>query len=140
MKRIRIVHRILKQTGAHRILLGYIAMFFVCAVIIWIREPGIVTLGDAIWYCYAVVTTIGFGDVLVTTPLARIVSYILSIYSVMAVAIITGVVVNYYNQIVEMRQSETVTAVLDRLEHLTDMTEEELEKLSETVRTMRRKR
>jgi voltage-gated potassium channel len=140
MKRIHIIHRLLKQTGAHRLLVGYIAVFFACAVIIWVREPGIETLGDAIWYCYAVVTTIGFGDVLVTTHLSRIVSYILSIYSVMVIAIITGVVVNYYNQIVEMRQSETITAVLDRLEHLPDMPEEELEKLSETIRVMRRKR
>ena len=64
---------------------------------------------------------------------------ILSSYAVLAIAIITGVVVNYYNQIVELKQSETITAVLDRLEHLPEMSKDELEELSRDVRSIRRK-
>ncbi len=139
MKGLRILVRILKQTGATRILLGFIVLYFLCALIIWLREPQIKTYGDGLWYCYAVITTIGFGDVIVTSHLSRVVSMILSSYAVLAIAIITGVVVNYYNQIVELKQSETITAVLDRLEHLPEMSKDELEELSRDVRNIRRK-
>ncbi len=138
MKKLRILGRILKQTGADRILLSFAVFFVICAVIIWLREPQIETLGDALWYCYAVITTIGFGDVLVTTHLARIVSALLSAYAVLAIAIITGVVVSYYNQIVQLRQSETLTAVLDRLENLPDLSGEELADISAKVKKFRK--
>ena len=139
MKRLKIIGMIMKKTGADRILTGFILFFMICAVIIWLREPQIKTPGDALWYCYAVITTVGFGDVLVTTHLARIISVILSIYAVLVIAIITGVVVNYFNQIVQMRQSEMIGSVLDELEHLPEMTQEDLEELSKTIKKLRTK-
>jgi len=130
----------MKHTGADRILLGFLLFYIVCAFIIWLTEPQISTFWDAVWYCYAVITTVGFGDVVVTSHLSRIISMILSAYAVLVIAIITGVVVNYYNQIMEMRQSETITAVLDRLEQLPEMSKDELEELSGRIKTMRNHR
>ena len=140
MRRLRILNRILKQTGADRLLYGFVVFYILCAAVIWLSEPGIQTMGDALWYCYAVITTVGFGDVLVTTPLARIVSVILSIYAILVIAIVTGVVVNFFNQIVELRQSETMMSMLDKLEHLPEMSGSELEEISQQVREMRNKR
>ena len=130
----------MKHTGADRILLGFLLFYIVCAFIIWLTEPQISTFWDAVWYCYAVITTVGFGDVVVTSHLSRIISMILSAYAVLVIAIITGVVVNYYNQIMEMRQSETITAVLDRLEQLPEMSKDELEEVSGRIKTMRNHR
>ena len=138
MRKLRILRRILKQTGADTILSGFAAFYAACAVIIWLREPQISTLGDALWYCYAVITTIGFGDVVVTTLLAKVISVVLSIYSVLVIAIVTGVVVNFFNQIVQLKHSETLTAILDRLEHLSEMSGDELEELSEKVKDLRK--
>lgn len=140
MRRLRILNRILKQTGADRLLYGFVVFYILCAVVIWLSEPGIQTMGDALWYCYAVITTVGFGDVLVTTPLARIISVILSIYAILVIAIVTGVVVNFFNQIVELRQSETMMSMLDKLEHLPEMSGSELEEISQQIVDMRNKR
>lgn len=140
MRRLRILNRILKQTGADRLLYGFVVFYILCAAVIWLCEPGIQTMGDALWYCYAVITTVGFGDVLVTTPLARIISVILSIYAILVIAIVTGVVVNFFNQIVELRQSETMMSMLDKLEHLPEMSGSELEEISQQIVDMRNKR
>ena len=48
MRKLRILKRILKQTGADAILSGFVAFYAACAVIIWQREPQILTLGDAL--------------------------------------------------------------------------------------------
>ena len=140
MRRLRILNRILKQTGADRLLYGFVVFYILCAAVIWLCEPGIQTMGDALWYCYAVITTVGFGDILVTTPLPRFISVILSIYAILVIAIVTGVVVNFFNQIVELRQSETMMSMLDKLEHLPEMSGSELEEISQQVREMRNKR
>lgn len=134
MKRIKILRRIMRQTGAGKIWSGFLVFFLGCAVAIWILEPTITDLGDALWYCYAVVTTIGFGDVTVISPLARALSVLLSIYAALVIAIVTGVVVNFFNQIVALRQKETLTALTDKLERLPELSVEELEWISRKVR------
>ncbi len=140
MKRLQVLRRIMKQTGADRMLLGFAAFYLVASIIIWITEPDIRNLGDALWYCFAVISTIGFGDVIATTFIARIISTVLSIYAALVLAIVTGVVVNYYNQIVALRQSETLAAILDRLENLAGMSENELQELSQDIKDLRKKR
>ena len=137
MKKLKILKRILKQTGADKMLLSFLGVILLSAFLIWIWEPEIHTLGDAVWYCYAVITTIGFGDILVHTPVARIVSIVLSVYAILIIAIITGVVVNFYIHLVEMRNKDTLTRFLDRLEHLPELEKEELEEISEAVKKFR---
>ena len=72
MKNLRIIRNILKQTGVTKIIVVFIAYILVTGLIVWAWEPGIDNYGDALWYLYAVATTIGFGDVLSTTLLVRI--------------------------------------------------------------------
>ena len=119
--------------------MGFLLLFFVCAGIIWLREPDIRTYGEALWYCYAVVTTIGFGDVVAQYPLSRILSVLLSVSAAVVIALITGVIVNFFNQVTALRQKETVTALMDSLEHLDELEPEELRQISERVRQFRNK-
>ena len=86
------------------------------------------------WYCYAVVTTIGFGDVVAQTLLSRVLSVALSISAALVIALVTGVVVNYYNQITELRRKETLSALMDKLERLPELSKEELEDISRRVK------
>ena len=134
MKRLRLIMRILRETGADAILGSFIGFLLLCALVIWIMEPEIRSYWDAVWYCFAVVTTIGFGDVVVRTFIARAISMILSCYAVIALAIITGVVVNYFTQVIELRKKDSLTALVDKLERLPELSREELEELSERIR------
>lgn len=129
----------MKRSGASRIWSGFLVFFFLCALVIWLREPSIHTLWDGIWYCYAVVTTIGFGDITVSSPLSRVLSILLSVYAVLVIAIVTGVVVNYFNQLVELRQKGSLTTLIDKLERLPELSPEELEQVARQVREYRGK-
>lgn len=136
-KRIRILWNILEHTGANRLLYSYFLFIFVDAFLIMVFEPTIKTYGAALWYCYAVISTAGFGDVIVTAPAAKILSVLLTVYSVILLAIVTGVIVSYYNQIIERRDKETLVAFLDRLENLEELSEEEMRTLSNQVKHFR---
>ena len=121
---------ILKRTKATQILSGYIVFLFVSAAIIQLVEPDINRYGDALWYCYAVLSTAGFGDIVAMTFVGKLVSVLVTIYTIFVVAIVTGVVVNYYGQIVEMQRRETAMMFLDKLERLPELSKEELEDIS----------
>ncbi|MGE9964734.1 potassium channel family protein [Fusicatenibacter saccharivorans] len=137
MKKIKVLWLILKRTKADRILSGFFLFLFAAAGIIQLAEPDITRYGDALWYCYAVISTAGFGDVVAVTFLGKICSVLLTVYSIFVVAIVTGVVVNFYSQLVEMHDRETLTIFMDKLEHLPYLSKEELETISQKIKQLR---
>ena len=136
LKNFRVLRRIMKETHATKVWYSFLIFFFICAVLIWLREPDIETYGQALWYCYAVVTTIGFGDLTVQSFISKIISVALSIYAAGVIAIMTAVVVNYFNHLVELRRKESLTALIETLKGLPELPKEELEDISERVRKL----
>ena len=63
-----------------------------------------------------------------------------TVYSLIVIAVITGVIVNYYMQMLELKNKETLAAFLDRLEHLPELSEKEIAELSEKVKKFRGQR
>lgn len=137
MKKIKVLWMILKRTKANQILLGFLLFLFTAAAVIQLVEPNINRYGDALWYCYAVISTAGFGDVVAVTCIGKVFSVLLTIYTIFVVAIVTGVVVNYYTQLVELQRKETLAMFMDKLERLPELSKEELERISKKVREFR---
>lgn len=128
---------ILRNTHTYKILIGYVVYVFLTAFLILITDESIDNYGDALWYCYAVLSTAGFGDVVVTGFLPKILSVILTIYSAIVIAIVTGAIVNLYSQITEETNKETLNAFLDQLENLPELNHHELSDLSKRIQSFR---
>lgn len=62
--------------------------------------------GNALWYNFAVVTTIGFGDITVTSFIGRVLTVILGIYGIIVVALITSIIVNFYGEMKKVRPED----------------------------------
>ena len=137
MKKIRVLGIILKRTKADRVLSGFLLFLFAAALIIQIVEPDINRYVDALWYCYAVISTAGFGAVVAVTFIGKVCSVLLTIYSMFVLAIVTGVVVNFYSQVVETHSKETLTPLMNQLEHLPELSKEELEAISQKIKKLR---
>jgi voltage-gated potassium channel len=134
MKRLRILKGVLKRTHADRLISGFVVFFLLDAFLIMLVEPGITNYRDAIWYCYAVFSTAGFGDLVAVTVPGRILSILLTVYTILIVALVTGVVVAFYNDVVSMEYKASKAEVLDKLEKLETLSKEELSELSEKIR------
>lgn len=138
MKKLRMLGGILRQTNSDKILISYILFVLVDALVILIMEPGISRYTDALWYCYEVISTTGFGELVVTTHIGRLCSILLTVYSLIIIAIITGVVTNFYIQIIEVRQKDTITSFLDSLEHIDELDKDELTEIANKVKKFRK--
>lgn len=96
--KVRILVRIIVSTFSLEVLLGLLIMIVCSSLIFMAVEPNITTFPEGLWYCFAVVTTIGFGDYVAVTPVGRVVTVFLGIYGLVVVAVITSIIVNFYNE------------------------------------------
>ncbi len=141
MKKLQILRLLLKESGAEKIFRGFLIFFLICAALILWREPEIRSYGDALWYCFSLVTTVGFGDVLATTAFSRSISVILSIYALLVIAIVTGLVVSFFNRLTDLRQRKILTEIMIDPQQLLELSEAELKELANvTIACLNQKR
>ena len=94
----KVLFKIIVRTYALEIILGLLTIIVAFSLILWMYEETIPTFPDALWYSFAVVTTIGFGDFAAVSAIGRVLSVILGIYGIFVVAVITSIIVNFYNE------------------------------------------
>ncbi len=137
MKRLKVFWMIVKRTHTNKLIYAFLFNFVVVAAIIMAVEPEINTYGDALWYTFVSCTTIGFGDFTAVTTIGRILTVYMAIHEIIMVAIIPGVVVSYYLEVIHRRENEKLMEVLDTLEHLPELSNEELNEISMKIKKMR---
>ena len=98
--KLNILMKIIRRTYALEILfgLGMLIISFSYVLQYFDRET-FHSFGDGLWYCFAVVTTIGFGDLVATSLAGRILSVILGVYGIIVVSLITSIIINFYSEV-----------------------------------------
>ena len=72
------------------------------------------------------------------TVVGRIIAVILSVYSIAVIAVFTAVITSFFTDIARWRANNSARKFLDELEHLPELSKEELEELSRRVRDFNR--
>ena len=128
---------VLKQTHFFETLCIYLIVFFGFAFMIYRHEAVFQTYGAALWYCFELVTTIGFGDLVAVTRLGKFLSILLSIYSIGMIAIITSTIVTYHQVKMKSQEDDAIALFMDKLERLPEHDKEELKEISEKIQQLR---
>ena len=137
MRNVRMFWMVVRRCHFQRFLGIFVALFVVVAIAVRFFEPGVHDFGDALWYTFVSCSTIGFGDLICTTAICRILTVILTIYEIILVALLSGVIVTHYLEVIKRRESEAAVIFLDKLEHLTELSYEELEEIELKVKKLR---
>lgn len=127
-------YKILKRTGTLKIFMSFLLFLCGAGAVLAMVEPQVQNFGDGLWYCFVAATTIGFGDICVVTRIGRIVTVLVSLYGILMTAMVPGVVVSYYMEYLKVREKETISVFLEKLERLPELSKEELKELSEKIR------
>ena len=97
--RLDVLRKVIRKSYAAEILMGMVLLMVATSVVLHMWEPGMENVLDGLWYCFAIVTTIGFGDFTATTLVGRLLSIVLGLYGIVVVALITSIIVNFYTEV-----------------------------------------
>lgn len=97
--RVMLLLNILIKTHVFYVLIILLAFIIAFSFMLPMVETDITNFWDAMWYCFTVITTIGFGDFAAKSAVGRILTVILGIYGIVVVAILTSVIVNFYTEV-----------------------------------------
>ena len=118
-----------KQIGGCSLFAVYGAFLLVCCALFCILEPETFPVfGNAVWYSFQAITTIGFGDIVAHT-ICRVITILMGLSSLVVVALITGTVVNYYNEMMRLRKNESIMFFDEHMRKLTELSPDELSEL-----------
>lgn len=134
--KVRVIWLVIRAARLIRWTVVFAVVFTASALTVSIAEPSVGNFTDAAWLMFQVVTTIGLGDFTCTSFAGRAAVIILSVYSVFFFALITSAVVSYCLERMRARRDESIAHFIDKLEHLSDLSKEELDDLSEQVRKL----
>ncbi len=134
----RAIGLIIKASGLLPSTVAFVALFLVCSISVALFEPNVNGFANSLWFMFQVVTTIGLGDFTATSFVGRAAAVVLSVYSAFFLALITGVVVSFCSERMRARRGESIAHFLDQLEHLPELSTEELTELSEKVKRFER--
>ena len=109
--RLDVLRKIVRKTYASEIILGLLLLMCAFSYVLSSVEPAMPSFLDSMWYCFAIVTTIGFGDVTAVTPLGRVLSVVLGVYGIVVVALITSIIVNFYGEVRKGMDDDRETAL-----------------------------
>ncbi len=135
MKSLTLFSLILKQTHTRQFLRSFMIAYVLCCLVLhWIDPIDLPTYGDAFWFGFIVFTTIGLGDYTVTTLPARLVTVFLGIYGILAIGFICGVGASWLFEKARERRNESVSLMLYQLEHLDELSDEQLDTLKQRLK------
>ena len=126
--------RALKLVHFDKILGMYLVIYFITSLLIWAFDDDIENLSDALWFTFASVTTIGYGDLVAYSVVARVLTVLLTIYSMAVVAIFTGIIAGFFVSLVKSESHAVAREFLTELKRLPEMDREELVEISERAK------
>jgi voltage-gated potassium channel len=81
---------ILKNLGWQLIAAG--ALLFGCGFVYWWIEPHAATLADGLWLAFVTASTVGFGDVVPSTPASRLFSVVVVLLGFAVLSLVTAAI------------------------------------------------
>ena len=116
--KIHTITKVIRRSLVYEIILSLLILIILCSIYFTIVEPMMTSYVDSLWYSFAVVTTIGFGELYVTTTFGRILSVILGISGIVVVALFTSVIVNFYNEMNKKREEKEMQDLIAKVEEI----------------------
>lgn len=122
---------ILRTNGLQWVLL--VALFTIGAggLLVWGIDPAIATPGDGLWWAIVTSTTVGYGDLSPTAPLARGIAVVIMVVGVGTIGMLTGSIATYFARPIPgpTPVNGQVQMIRDRLEDWNDLSTQDRREL-----------
>ena len=131
--------KVMRRTGILKMIAIFVIVFLIVSLLIMLAEPKINNYLDALWYTFVASTSIGFGDICVQTHIGRLLTVFITLYEIVIIAMITGVILTFYIEYIKTKEKDNMEAFREELEKLPDLSREELKRLSTRIKDYKNK-
>lgn len=121
-------YSILKTNGLHKVITFTMCLIFLSAIPIKSVESSIETYSDALWWAVVTATTVGYGDISPETELGRVIAFILMLFGIGLIGMITGSIATHFLSN-DSKDSKAIVYIKEELSRYDQLTEEEIERL-----------
>lgn len=146
----KFVDRFLSATYLDKVIATFIVIILGSTLALYYLDPNITSIFDAIWYVFQTITTVGYGDMIPTSPVGRFVGLILLIAGVVMFSIVTASFSHIFTEKVFKRDNEEFNqkmnmvrdnmietkSSIDEIRKKTISNEEELAEMKETINNL----
>jgi voltage-gated potassium channel len=87
--------------------LAMLVLFF-CGVGFWALEPRVHSLGDGLWLAFTTAATVGYGDIVPTTPAAKIFSVFVVLLGYAVLSLVTAAIASFWVESSERRMEQDI--------------------------------
>ena len=114
------------------------------AVIIALLEE--MSFGDAIWWSFVTFTTVGYGDILLSTKMGRVVAVILMVFGIGFIGVTTSTIAAYTvnrdmkKGVKRNFKDETIEFIKIKIDDLDNVSDEELDNIYKTLKVLKENR
>ncbi|WP_310388769.1 potassium channel family protein [Roseateles sp.] len=87
--------------------LAMLVLFF-CGVGFWALEPRVPNLGDGLWLAFTTAATVGYGDIVPTTPASKIFSVFVVLLGYAVLSLVTAAIASFWVETSERRMEQDI--------------------------------
>ena len=106
------VHKMLSRNELGATLLATLVVIVLAGVMMAALDPSITTPGDGIWWAWVTITTVGYGDIVPSTPAGRVLASIVILLGLGLFAMITATFAAFF-----IRQDEEKIISAEQASH-----------------------
>ena len=143
----KFIKRLLDATYLDKIIAVLIVIVICSTIVLYYYDPSVTNFFDALWFVFQTITTVGYGDIVPSSPLGQLIGFILLIVGVLAFSVLTASFAYAFNERIFKKENEEfnqkVNAVkdnlnetksaIDEIKEKTMSNEEELAEMKESI-------
>ncbi len=112
LRMVGIVRPWITRGSLHHVLVLSLLILAGCGVGFWLLEPRATTLADGLWLAFTTAATVGYGDIVPTTPAAKIFAVFVVLLGYAALSLVTAAIAAVW---VESAEREVEREILHEL-------------------------
>lgn len=129
----RFAERFLEATSLDKFIAIFIVVILGSALVLYDLDPSITNVFDAIWFVFQTITTVGYGDVIPTSPLGKFMALILLVAGVLMFSIVTASFAYVFNDKVFKKENKNFNKRVNTLRSHLNQTVESIDEIKEKV-------
>lgn len=102
----KFVERFLEATYLDKIMAAFIFIILGSVLVLYCFDPNVTSIFEATWFVFQTITTVGYGDVIPTSPVGKLVGLIVIIAGVLMFSIFTASFSYLFNERVFKEENE----------------------------------